>query len=202
MHLRLLIGTCAAAALIGAAACSNENAPRTDTTTPPPASAADTTKGTSGSDDTHQQPITLTGCLQKGDGSAYILTELSEPSAGKASPADANKVEREQINAAEHAYRLSAAKDTNDDDWDKLVGKKVKVEGTLAKRADIDDHNKVGTTGNSSDLNRADTKANSNDRDRVKIKEGDLAQVDVNSLQQVANACGNGSAKRARPRTK
>jgi hypothetical protein len=192
MHLRLLIGTCAAAALLSAAACSNDTSRTTATT---PATPAADAKGTSGEADTQPKPISLTGCLQRGDGSNYILTELAEPSATGAPrdvKGDGSKVEKEQLHAAEHAYRLTAAKNVNDDDWDKLVGKKVKVDGTLAKRSEVGDTDRVATTG---DKNK-DAKAQ--DRDRVQIKEGELAQVDVNSLQQVANACGGDSASRPR----
>jgi hypothetical protein len=196
MQLRLLIGTCAAAALLSAAACSNDNASRTNTTPATPAATSDA-KGTSGDVDSQPKPISLTGCLQRGDGHNYILTELSEPSAGAGASdvkGDGSKVEKEQVNAAEHAYRLNAAKNVNDDDWDKLVGKKVKVDGTLAKRSDIADNDRVGTSGDKD----KDKDKDANDRDRVKIHEGDLAQVDVSSLQQVANACGGGNASKPR----
>jgi hypothetical protein len=194
MHLRWLIGTCAAAALVGAVACSNDTASRTTTTPATPAATSDA-KGTSGEADT-QKPISLTGCLQKGDGHDYLLTELSEPAVGGGTAdvkGDGSKVEKEQLHAAEHSYRLNAAKNVNDDDWDKLVGKKVKVDGTLAKRSEIAENERVGTSGDK------DTDKDAKDRDRVKIHESDLAQVDVSSLHQVADACGG---RASRPRTK
>ena len=190
MHARLFLVACASTALLSAVACSNnrsndQTANGTERT--PPATAPNAT-GTSGSaDDTVKaEPITLTGCLQKGDGSNYILTQVNEPSAAGA-PApkgDDSKVAREQMNAAEHAYRL---KDDRND-LGTLVGKQVRVSGTLARRADLDD--KVGTSG-------ANDRDRDNDKDRVKIHEGDLAQVDVSDVQQVAAACGGHAAKGA-----
>ncbi len=181
MHARLFLTACASAALLSAGACTNETATRTDQTKAAPDTAA--AKATSGSEDRAPQPIALTGCLQKGDGSNYILTQINEPSAGSA-PATGDKVEREQINAAEHAYRLNA-KETNDDEWSKLVGRQVRVSGTIAKRSDLEQQ--VGTSGSS---DRAQ-----DDKDRVKIHESDLAQVDVSQIQQVAASCGGHAAK-------
>jgi hypothetical protein len=160
-----LIAIGAAVALLGAAACSSDNGK-------PNASTSGVEK-----------PISLTGCLQKGDGNNDLLTQLSEPTTGGVATkaeGDGSKVEREQLNAAEHSYRLNAAKGVDDDEWDKLVGTKVRVHGTLTKRSE------VGTSGTDSN-------------DREKIHESDLARVDVDELQQIGDACG-GSAKPMPPK--
>lgn len=192
MHARLFFAACASAALLSAAACSNSNDQTANSTERAPgAAAAPNATGTSGSaDDTKAQPITLSGCLQKGDHGDYILTEINEPAPGATSDKSANKVEREDLNAAEHAYRL---KNDNgkDSDLDNFVGRQIRVSGTVAKRSDIDQ--KVGTSG-------------SNDKDNkgVKLHDSDLAQVDVTNVQQTAASCGHG-AKRStagKPRMK
>jgi len=184
MHARLFFVACASAALLGAAACHDNTSDRRDTNaTNPPATAPANPTGTSGTSSAtdEQRPIALTGCLQKADGSDYILTQINEPPKGE-------PVAQQDLKEAEHAYRLNA-KSTTDDDWDKMVGHQVRVSGTLAKAADIDQ--KVGTSG-------------SNDaKDRPKIHEGDLAQVDVADIQMTAGVCGGHTAKPApKPRRK
>jgi hypothetical protein len=135
----------------------------------------------------NRAPVTLVGCLQKGDGrSDYILTEVNStrttvgtsgaterPSAGgqsdKASGPDV--VGQEQMRAAAHAYRLDGDRKT----LEPLVGKQVRVSGSLEK---------------SSDLNAHDDNGRMKDRDRTKIDEGDLAKVDVASVDSVSESCG------------
>jgi hypothetical protein len=133
------------------------------------------------------QPINLTGCLQQGKGDAYILTALNEPKQPDSSkPA---VVEREKVAAAREAYRLKAD-DSNE--LSKLVGHRIRVEGTLARRADLPaaPSESVGTSGQ-----QADKKAASSE---PKISQDDLAQVDVRSVQSIANACGAPTAKTGR----
>jgi hypothetical protein len=172
MHARLYFVACASAALLGAAACNNNSAKTTTDETKP---APDTTAAAKAPAEDQQRPISLNGCLQKGDGSNYILTQINEPPKGE-------PVAQQDLKEAEHAYRLNA-KNTSDDDWDKMVGHQVRVSGTLAKAADIDQQ--VGTSG-SSDA-----------KDRPKIHEGDLAQVDVADIQMTAASCGGHAAKPA-----
>jgi hypothetical protein len=136
-----------------------------------------------------KKPIDLTGCLQKADGS-YVLTQISTPNANAAPTSkkgDGSVVEREQMHAAQHAYRLSADKA---DDLEKLVGKQVKVSGTVMERSELtgrDDRKgndlSVGTSG-------AQDRNHERDRDRAKIDASDLARVDVTSIQQTAEGCG------------
>ncbi len=180
MHARLFLAACASVALLSAGACdSNTSTDTTDHTKAAPDTAA-AAKGTSGTSDDQPRPITLTGCLQK-DGSDFILTQINEPPKGE-------PVAQQDLKEAEHAYRLNA-KNANDDDWSKLVGRQVHVDGTMAKASDL--AQKVGTSGSN------DRTANGHDSDRMKIHESDLAQVDVSAIQQVAANCGNHSAKSA-----
>jgi len=125
------------------------------------------------------EPISLTGCLQKGSGtlrSDYVLTEANTArtpvgTSGAASNPKSDVVGKEQMRAAEHSYRL----DGDRDELDKLVGKQVRVSGTVEKRSDLTDHNADGTV---------------KDRDRTKIDDGDLAQVKVDTVASIADACG------------
>ena len=166
----------------------------------PNGSAARTgTAGTAGSaaDDRarsdNSAPVTLVGCLQKGDGrSDYILTEVNStrttvgtsgaaqrPSAGGQSDRSSDVVGQEQMRAAAHAYRLSGDRSA----IEPLVGKQVRVSGSLAK---------------SSDLNAHDDNGRMKDRDRTKIDEGDLAKVDVASIDSVSDNCGGKSSRGSR----
>ena len=137
----------------------------------PASGAAAGTAATTTADD--KSPITVTGCLQKGDGrSDYILTEVSTTrttvgTTGAPPPAtgsSADVVGKEQMRAAAHAYNLNGDRDT----LEGLVGKQVRVNGTLTARADLKDK----------------------ERDRTKIDEDDLAKVDVTSVEAVAGSCG------------
>ncbi len=197
MNARVFLTACASAALLSTVACSNTGSTAEDRNanggagTPPAASATPNAAGTSGTaadSNATPQPITLTGCLQKGDHDDYILTEINEPKAGAAENKNEGKVEREDLNAAEHAYRLKN-ENGKDSDLDSFVGRQVRVRGTLAKQSDIDQ--KIGTSG-------------SNDK-QPKLRDSDLAQVDVSDVQQTAAACGSHAAKRSstrKPRTK
>jgi hypothetical protein len=163
------------------------------TGTPGAATGAAGTSGTSGAaadENNNRTPVTLTGCLQKGDGrSDYILTEINQPrtsvgTSGSASAAGSDAVGQEQMRAAEHAYKLSADNDT----LEPLVGKQVRVSGTVERRSQLNEHNDNGTM---------------KDRDRTKIDAGDLASVHVASIDSIADSCGakssgaKSSAKRA-----
>ncbi len=161
LGLHALTAICAGAALIGVTACGPNNA---DTT-----SAVDPDTGAPGASDVTTRtgsPITVTGCLQQEDHD-YILTAMNEPGMAGAPAAAGNKVGTEQLTEARHAYKLSSR-----DDLDVLVGKSVRVEGTLARRSD------VVRTGNQPTTDRQD------------LDQGDLAAIDVTTINQVADACG------------
>ena len=159
----------------------------------PAAAGADAKANTAARSD-NSAPVTLVGCLQKGDGrSDYILTEVNStrttvgtsgtadrPGAGaQPDKSSADVVGQEQMRAAEHAYRLSGDRDA----IEPLVGKQVRVSGSIAK---------------SSDLNAHDDSGRMKDRDRTKIDEGDLAKVDVASIDSVSDNCGGKSSRGSR----
>ena len=128
--------------------------------------------------------INLTGCLQKGGGltSSYVLTQVNEPtrSVGTSGSSQPDVVKQEQMREAKHSYRL----DGNDDQLGSLVGKQVRVEGTVAENSDL---NKRAAE----DRKDADKPAD--------IDTGDLAKVKVNSISAVSDVCGNSANDQQRP---
>jgi hypothetical protein len=139
-----------------------------------------------------EAPITVAGCLQKGTGSDFVLTRINEPSQtvgttgasdSSAARSDHNAsgtgtVEREQLRSAAGAYRVDAAKGV---ELDRLVGREVRVVGTLKE---------------SMDLPRANA-----DRDPVQVKQGDLARIEATSVSQTAAECRGAEAAPAGNRT-
>jgi hypothetical protein len=181
----LLLASCGLAAAL-TAACGN-------TAEQTAANPDNRPVGTSGSASTgtETKPIDLTGCVQKAGGS-YVLTEINKPNPNAAptvKKGDGRIVEREQLHAAQHAYRLSAEKD---DELEKLVGKQVKVSGTMTEASDLiarDDRRandlRVGTSGDQD-------KNHDRKQDRARIRTGDLASVDVTTIEPMAGGCGKG----------
>ena len=131
-------------------------------------------------------PITLTGCLQRGNGvltESFILTAVNSPAADApiATRGESDKaapVEREELRAAKHAYRLRG----DDDELEQLVGRQIRVTGTLAELSDLP---ALGAAG-SRDERRQQTDAPSPD-----IQTRDLAQVEVQSVEQIAAVCSS-----------
>jgi hypothetical protein len=158
MHSAKIVAACAVALAISSAACNKADR----------AKSADEARGHEGA------PINLTGCLQKdpGLGTTYILTQVNEPtrSVGTAGSSDqsAAAVERERLREAKHAYRLGG----DGDQFEKLVGKQVKVQGTIAENSDL-------------------SKKRADGDHRIDVDAGDLAKVDVTTIAQVADACGS-----------
>ena len=110
--------------------------------------------------------MTLTGCLQQGDGrNDLILTQVNEQPGPVATSGEreSGAVQEKQRAAAARSYQLSGGPDTLRD----LVGHQVRITGTLAERGE----------------------AASGDRNR-EVSEDDLARIDVRSAESVANSCG------------
>ena len=186
---RLFLAACGAAALLSVA-CGNDANNASDRTAKAnePAAAATPAPDASASPAAEQR-VNLTGCLQR-DGRTYILTEVNTPEAGRVPSGEnpnANKVEKEQLHAAQHAYRLSA---DNSDDLDKLVGASVRVEGTLAEksdlRADASDRPQDRSVGTAGEKDR--NKSKTGDRNE-KIDASDLSKVNVASVEKVSDGC-------------
>jgi hypothetical protein len=179
------IYACILAVALGATACGGNRANQEN----------DSTVGTSGSNESGQQ-VTLAGCLQKGDGNDYILTDVQQSSGAvgtsgtssdyakdKNKPNDTSSgygkdknqssdVSQRQMAAAAHSYRLSGDDSQVRDQMRDLVGHQVRVQGTLEDKGDLS-HDTAGTAGKSGDIDK-----------------GDLAKVEVTSVQSTGPACG------------
>jgi hypothetical protein len=134
-------------------------------------------RGTSGTTADGSAAVTLTGCLQRGSGIGnFILTQanMTSESVGTSGSAAGGDVAREQRDAAAKSYRL----DGEDGKLRDLVGKQVRVSGRLTDRGDVNktdrDRDERGTVGKP-------------DRD---IDSSDLARVNVDSVDKVADSCG------------
>jgi hypothetical protein len=176
---KVFVLSCAVA--VGATACNSTNSANADRNAATRADhpADDTTAHDAARDATRdmrdtdrnangakQTPITVTGCLQQGDGHSYILTRINEPSQKSVGTSgQEGAVQREQMRAAANSYRIDPSGDVKMDD---MVGKQAKVSGTLAEQADLP-----------KDTNR----------DELKIKEGDIAKIDAATVSMVANNC-------------
>ena len=154
----------------------------------------------SGEHDANQSPVTLTGCLQRGDGDEYILTEnIDTTTVGTSGERNqvgaADRVEPQQRSAAARSYRLN---DGNDDQLDELVGQQVRVSGQISDQHDRN-RSAVGTSGNEtagmrtgnedSDAGRRAEERGRNS-ERQEIASGDLARVEVQSIERTGEPCG------------
>lgn len=151
----------AAALAITAGAC---NTAEREAPNPDLDATATSPVGTSGEAD-ENAPITLTGCLQQGDGSDFILTEatdLPEQPIATSGEEAGTEVRQEQRQAAKNSYRLSGGPDN----LRELVGNRVRVTGNKAERSD------VGSAGD-------------------EIDPSDLGEIEVTSAESVAKTCGD-----------
>jgi hypothetical protein len=102
-------------------------------------------------------------------------------------------VAQEKLAAAEAAYRLTS----NDQDIGTLLGRRVRIEGTLTKSSDLvasaaNGTVMTGTTGQSEAVPSIQT--------GQIIKQSDLAQVAVTAITQVARSCGERPTPTPAPR--
>jgi len=155
------------------------------------------TAGTTGAADKNQ-PIALSGCLQRGSGitDKFILTSVNgtepnpnpsatpTPNATTANPnpsanpaptgtaGGSDVVGREQHALATKSYRI----DGDDDQLRDLVGKQVRLNGHITDRGDLGSADRPATTT-----------GGKVDRD---ISQSDLARVKVDSIEKVSDSCG------------
>jgi hypothetical protein len=180
-HSKMVVAGCAIAA---ATACGDSSNSRTETGGAAAPANRDATRSEAAA-----SPITVAGCLQKGNGSDFILTRINEPSqsvgttgandpSARAGSAAAGTVEREQLRSAAGAYRIDPAGGINLSD---LVGKEVRVVGTIAENMDL-------------------PRANA-DRQPVQPKEGDLAEIKATSVSQTAAQCQGAESPAGAPRS-
>ncbi len=122
--------------------------------------------------------INLTGCLQKGDDAGdYLLTVVNKPSesVGTAGVSNADQVVREETRAAKNTYRV----DGKGFDLESLVGKQLRVSGTLEQGSDVWQKAR-------------DAKRDSADNGQPQvpeIKEGDLAKVNATNIEKINEVC-------------
>src|SRR5262249_33137005 len=116
----------------------------------------------------------ITGCLQKGEArSDYILTDVNatpSPAGTSGSTSSTDAVGKEQMRLAKRAYSLSGDRDT----LEPLVRKPVRGSGMLAARPDL---------------------SKDRDLDTTKIDQGDLAKVDVSSVDTISDHCASQTKK-------
>jgi len=168
-----------AGAAVFACACgptANNNAANNPNAGAPAASAAPASTTAA-----NKPSVVLTGCLQKNTGMLgdYILTQASpNPTSGaaigtsgaasdaKESKGEPKGIEQRQLAQAERSYRLSGESDQLKDN----VGHQIRVRGTLTDRGDVA----------------------KSDND---VSQSDLAKVDVESVESIADSCNAGKPK-------
>jgi hypothetical protein len=171
---RIGVAGCAVAALLTFGCGNNDH--RTGTNLGEPrASAPQTTPA-----DQHP-PIRLTGCLQKTDGvlgGEYILTQANLSRDAQVPVGTTGLVQQKQMKAAMRSYRLNG----ETGQLRGLLGHRVRIEGTLIDQ---------GVLATGADFHDTHLKTDG------KLKESDLAKVEVQTATNVANACGSRLARPA-----
>jgi hypothetical protein len=176
---KALVTSCAITVALSAGACNRDDSAAVDRDTDRLEANADTAS-TANRGGHEGAPISLTGCLQRGGGlNNYILTQVNSPSESPVATSgsannQSNEVQREQLRGAKHSYELDGEMDNARD----LVGKQVRVTGTLAETSDLRSQNQ-------------NQNQNRENREGLDIEAGDLAKVDVQSITQVAENCGD-----------
>jgi len=139
-----------------------------------------------------QPAVTLTGCLEKGSGhNDFILSPANTGTRGPVGTSGSSAASRgdvvgqEQLAAAEKSYRLNG----DDDQLNGMVGKQVRVMGHMVEPSDL-----KASSENSATRDEKRTSGVAN-RDRQDIDASDLAKVDVQSIDKVADECGSSAAK-------
>jgi len=169
---RVIVACGCTAALTIAAACDNSSNPqRSSSSSAPAAAPADK----SASDN---EQVTLTGCLMRGDGrNDFILTKANQPVGTSGVSSEPGSIPERTREAAERSYRL----DGDNDQFNALVGHRVRISGTIKDRGDL---------GASPDTSASSPRGTSGDAGKnQQISESDLAKVDVKSVDSVSDSC-------------
>jgi hypothetical protein len=186
----------ACAALVACVGCGrSEDSKRTNDGNDADQAARTTAdaNGTTTSAADQRQQATFQGCVQKGAGmlsNSYLLTMLNEPpgAAGTSGSVTStgSSVEREQMRVAAQTYRLDPKGDVK---LDELVGKQVRVTGTVTRGANLPNGN--GAIGSDQDTQRP----NRDDRDQQdrspRISTADLATLEVMTATATGDSCGS-----------
>lgn len=139
------------------------------------------------------QQVTLTGCLQRGGGAltrGFMLTMLNEPSgsvgtSGSSVTQTGSSVEREQMRMAARTYRLEPKGNL---ELDQMIGKQVRVTGTVVEPADVPKGN--GGIGSDADTQRPNRDQRDREAAGTRMDTSDLAKVEITAASIVADACG------------
>ena len=178
----------AGAAIFAFGCNANDTAKTNAANTPNPNAAAatpatgSTAPAAAANTDATKPEVVLTGCLpeEKGVLGEYILTQAkpvmssgnaigtSGAADEKASKGEPKGIEQRQLAQAERSYRLSGSSDQLKDQ----IGHEIRVRGNLTDQGSV---------------------AKSTDTD---IKQGDLAKVDVASVELVADSCNAAGSKK------
>ena len=178
MTLKMSMAAAIAAATI-TAAC-NEPEPALEIPTETPA-AADTARETDR--DAAPASVRVNGCLQEADGD-YVLTTAT----ADANPERPGQPQRAQLEAAREAYRLTG----DDSSFEKMLGGRVQVTGTVEERADLPTLDRAAPGERASDRS-AERGADARPLD---LDVSQLAELTVTSITPTGEACGAGNARR------
>jgi len=138
------------------------------------------------------QQVTFEGCVQRGGGmlsNSYLLTMLNEPpgAAGTSGSVTStgSSVEREQMRVAAQTYKLDPKGDVK---LDELVGKQVRVTGTVTHGSNLPNGN--GVIGSDQDTQRPNRDNDDRQERSPKISTADLATLEVTTAAATGDSCG------------
>jgi hypothetical protein len=183
-----LLTLVAGAAMVASVACNGDSR-RSDSAR---AAGQSTSDRSAAAGDRGTRPINLTGCLQQGSSRSFILTRVNEPAQkGVGTSGSGEAVEREQLREAANSYRI---RPQDQIDLKDMVGKQVRVSGTLAEASDLP---KPGTASAGQAERNESTSGTPGTRDRAdrnrsseQVDQDDLAEINATSVSVVSPNCG------------
>jgi hypothetical protein len=117
-----------------------------------------------------ETPITLSGCLQRDDDGDFLLTRVNRPSEKNVGATGTpGEVEREHLRQAWATYEVEPEGDVRFDD---MVGKEVRVVGTIERSAEF-----------------PKAEAQTDPGKRADVDEDDITEVKATSATVIAEAC-------------
>lgn len=155
-------------------------------------SKAGTSTTEAGSTGAAAQQAVFEGCVQRGGGilsNELLLTMMHEPPGAAGTSGSVTKtgssVEREQMRMAARTYRLRGIGSV---DLDPLVGKQVRLTGTIGEAADLPNGSGgIGSSGDSQQPNRSVADKLGQD---PQLSVADLGRLDVTNAVVTGEACG------------
>jgi len=178
MTLKMSMAAAVTAATITIACNEPEPALEVPTETPAAADAA-----RENDRDAAPATVRVDGCLQEADGD-FVLTTAT-PSVNAERP---GQPQGAQLEAAREAYRLNG----DDSSFEKMLGGRVQVTGTVEERADLPNLER-GAPGEKPSDRSAERGADGRPLD---LDVGQLAELTVTSITPTGEACGAGNARR------